>query len=290
MKKKMNCISIEKRNYRIYNTIITTDISTRTNDYDKSGQIIRNIKINKRLGTSKNGYYVYNCTCLKCGQELILNTRMLTDKNYHLCHCDYNYNYKYGVNIMEPNVNLIFSVWHSMRDRCNNPNNKDYKYYGGKGIKVCDEWDDPNNGFQRFYKWSLNNEWEPNKGVSIDRIDCDKNYSPNNCRFVNHKIQCNNQSSNHYIQYNQYVFSLSIWAEILNLTKSALSSRIQDGWDIKNALYTKSILEKNTNLIISDNYNIYNKYQEFINKCIIEPIEKHPESDLPIIRDLKYNK
>ena len=49
----MNCISIEKRNYRIYNTIITTDISTRTNDYDKSGQIIRNIKINKRLGTSK---------------------------------------------------------------------------------------------------------------------------------------------------------------------------------------------------------------------------------------------
>ena len=51
--KKMNCISIEKRNYRIYNTIITTDISTRTNDYDKSGQIIRNIKINKRLGTSK---------------------------------------------------------------------------------------------------------------------------------------------------------------------------------------------------------------------------------------------
>ena len=53
----MNCISIEKRNYRIYNTIITTDISTRTNDYDKSGQIIRNIKINKRLGTSKKGYY-----------------------------------------------------------------------------------------------------------------------------------------------------------------------------------------------------------------------------------------
>lgn len=285
----MNCISIEKRNYRIYNTIITTDISERTDNYDKSGQIIRDVKINNRLGTSKNGYYVYNCTCLKCGQELILNTRMLNDKNYHLCHCDYNYKYKYDVNIMDPKVKSLFNIWNKMRDRCNNLNNKDYKYYGGKGIKVYDEWNDVNNGFQKFYKWAINNGWKPNEGLSIDRIDYDENYSPNNCRFANHKMQCNNQSSNHYIQYNQYIFSLSIWAEILNLTRSALASRILSGWDIKDALYTKTILGENKKLIIPDKYNIYNKYQEFINKHIIDQIEKDPISELPIIRDLKYN-
>jgi len=75
--------------------------------------------------------------------------------------------------------NRIHKKWTAMKARCNNPNNDRYKYYGGKGIKVCKEWND---NFQAFAKWAFENGYED--GLSIDRIDSNKNYCPENCRFI----------------------------------------------------------------------------------------------------------
>jgi hypothetical protein len=73
---------------------------------------------------------------------------------------------------------FLYLVWVAMRQRCFNPKNKDYKYYGGRGITICDEWDNP----KLFIKWSIEHGWK--KGLQIDRIDNDKNYASGNCKFT----------------------------------------------------------------------------------------------------------
>jgi hypothetical protein len=88
-----------------------------------------------------------------------------------------------------------YDSWHNMKQRCNNPNNKDYHYYGGRDIKICDRWDD----FQNFLK---DMGLRP-IGLSIDRIDNDGNYEPGNCRWATRKEQgCNTRKQRLFIAMN----------------------------------------------------------------------------------------
>lgn len=83
-----------------------------------------------------------------------------------------------------------------MKKRCKDSNHHAYKYYGGRGIKVCDEWLDEENGFKNFYNWAINNGYIPDtpRGkYTLDRINNNGNYEPNNCRWVDMKIQSTNR-------------------------------------------------------------------------------------------------
>jgi len=91
-------------------------------------------------------------------------------------------NYKHGLS----NHNLYYR-WNGMRDRCNNKKSPLYKYYGERGIKVCNEWND----FVTFYNWAINNGYK--EELELDRIDNNSDYCPENCRFVDHFIQMNNK-------------------------------------------------------------------------------------------------
>lgn len=82
----------------------------------------------------------------------------------------------------------IYTVWKGMRRRCKNPSCCGYKWYGGKGIKVCDEWDKPYGGFENFYKWAIENGYSDD--LTIDRIDSDKDYCPENCRWITAHENC----------------------------------------------------------------------------------------------------
>ena len=117
-----------------------------------------------------------------------------------------------------------------MRERCRNVNSPYHKDYGGRGISVCDEWNN-DNGFESFLKWSLENGYEEH--LSIDRIDVNGNYEPTNCRWITLQAQNRNRRTCVYITYKGETHILTEWAEILGIKRSTLSKRYHNGMSVE---------------------------------------------------------
>jgi len=111
-----------------------------------------------------------------------------------------------------------------MRNRCANPRNPVYKWYGARGITVCKQWND----FAVFDRWSIANGYKP--GLTIDRIDNMRGYSPENCRWADYKTQAQNTRQTKTITYNGLTFSLSEWSRRLGLGPRTIHARIQYGY------------------------------------------------------------
>ena len=133
----------------------------------------------------------------------------------------------------EKDKKRLIVIRHSMYCRCYYPTTNGYERYGGRGIKMCDEWI---NNPQSFYDWAINNGYE--EGLSIDRIDVNGNYEPNNCRWVDNKTQSNNRNNNVILEYNNEKHNIKEWCKIINITESALNHRLKRGWDLEKALTT----------------------------------------------------
>lgn len=128
----------------------------------------------------------------------------------------------------------LYRIWRHIKSRCFNENVPHYKYYGGRGISICEEWE---KSFENFYEWAISNGYQ--EDLSIDRIDVNGNYEPSNCRWTNAKIQANNKTNNRIIEYNGECHTLSEWAHILGIGCLTISKRIDDyGWDVKRAFET----------------------------------------------------
>lgn len=123
----------------------------------------------------------WDCIC-DCGCLVSVESGKLNNGNTKSCGC---YARDMAVNATKSHGmsdSKIYNVWKAMRKRCFNPKNKSFKYYGGRGITVCEEWND---SFQAFYDWALKNGYQ--EGLQIDRINNDGNYEPSNCRWVSAK-------------------------------------------------------------------------------------------------------
>lgn len=128
----------------------------------------------------------------------------------------------------------LYRIWHNMKSRCYNKNFSRYKYYGAKNIKICDEW---KNDFSKFKQWALLNGYNDN--LTIDRIDINKGYEPNNCRWVDMVIQNNNTSKNHYVLYDGKLQTVANIAKKNNIHRCVLNNRLRRGWSLQEALSRK---------------------------------------------------
>ena len=121
---------------------------------------------------------------------------------------------------------LISTLWYSIKRRCNNPKCSEYPLYGGRGIKMCKTWQNNRNAFCR---WCEDNGWK--KGLQIDRINNNGNYTPSNCRFVSSKVNCRNKSDNKYITIDGQTKTLKEWCEIYNANYLMVQCRLgRYGW------------------------------------------------------------
>ena len=127
----------------------------------------------------------------------------------------------------------LFKEWTGVKDRCYNKNCKQFKDYGGRGITVCDEWI---HDAAAFINWCLSHGYE--KDLTLDRIDNNKGYSPDNCRWTTRKIQANNTRRNHFITYKSETHTVHEWADKLHLNYSVLSHRLARGWSVEDAIET----------------------------------------------------
>ena len=141
-----------------------------------------NSKQKRRFGTYKCGF---------CGNEFKAQVRYINSGAIKSCGCLKEKISKEGTNRKHSLTNTrLYVVWVEIKSRTLNHKHKAYQDYGGRGIIICDEW---KNDFMSFYNWAMENGYEENKGLSIDRIDNDGGYSPENCRWTTKTMQSRNQ-------------------------------------------------------------------------------------------------
>lgn len=140
------------------------------------------------------------------------------------------------------NINPLWKTYHSMKTRCLRPNHPSYKNYGAKGIDICQEWI---NGFIFFEIWALSNGWK--KGLTLDREDNTKGYSPENCRWITYAEQARNTSRNHWITAFGETKCVTDWSIDRRCTVSirAIKSRMMKGFSAEESITLPSMVGRN---------------------------------------------
>lgn len=205
---------------------------------DLKGQRFGKLLVIERSSNSKTGKAIWKCRC-DCGNEKDILADSLRRGTTKSCGCLQRElvskrRHKHGLADTR-----LYKVWRTMKERCYTETYRDYKHYGGRGIKVCDEWLDD---FMNFYNWAMANGYNENakRGEhTIDRIDVNGNYEPSNCRLVNMNVQANNVRTNHLITYNDKTQSISRWADEVGISAHTISNRLKIGWSVEKALTTK---------------------------------------------------
>ena len=178
----------------------------------------------------KKGQELWICDC-DCGKETVVAVSNLINGHTKSCGCivnDGHSNYRHGLR-----QTRLYNIHTKIKQRCFNENDKNYYNYGKRGITICDEWCGKN-GFINFYNWAMENGYDDD--LSIDRIDVDGNYCPDNCRWTDMETQQNNRRNNRCIEYNGRIHTISEWAKIKNIPYERLRTRIKNGWSIEKAL------------------------------------------------------
>lgn len=188
---------------------------------------------------NRQGNILAECVC-DCGNKILVSVPNLKKLYTKSCGCDrISPTYTHGMT-----GTRIHNIWKGIKTRCYNPNATGYPYYGGRGIKMCDEW---LNDFMAFYEWAMNNGYTDE--LSIDRIDPDGDYSPYNCRWITMQEQQRNKSNTIHIYYNNDLYTIGELAEYYGCTYKDLKYRYYNG-------------ELNTYL----NQAYYNNMQNIINQ------------------------
>lgn len=197
---------------------------------DLTGRKFGRLRAREYLGNDKSGHARWRCTCA-CGNEVVVIATNLKTGNSKSCGCR-----KLEVTAMRAATHRmshtkLYRVWRSMISRCTNPNVPAYDRYGGRGIAVCDRWHD----FANFYADMGD---PPSPQHTLERIDNDGDYSPDNCRWATRTHQARNRASNHRITFRGKTRTLAGWAEETGINRSTILDRLHRGWSVERALTT----------------------------------------------------
>jgi len=170
----------------------------------------------------------WNCIC-DCGKTTVVNSQSLRKGFTKSCGClamellsNGSLTTKHG---LTPNNRRLVGIWHGMKSRCFNNKNSHYQRYGGRGITVCDEW---KNDFVSFFTWAMNNGYT--NDLSIDRINNDGNYCPENCRWVSNGEQARNKSTNRKLTVRGVTKTLVEWCVITGMKFETIEGRLKRKW------------------------------------------------------------
>ena len=192
---------------------------------DITGQKFNRLTARKTVGINNTGQYLWECTC-DCGNEHIASVSDLIRGHVKSCGCmRLEAVTKHG-----GSYTRLYKVWSSMIERCERIASKSYKWYGAKGIHVCNEWHD----FEVFKSWAESNGYS--EGLSIDRIDASKDYDPSNCRWATVEEQANNKSNNVFVEYEGKSRTVAQWAKQLGMKDSTIRMRLRRGWSVERTL------------------------------------------------------
>lgn len=174
---------------------------------------------------------MWECLC-DCGKKVVVDKGCLMRQSTKSCGCLKRELARKQMTKHGGCKTRLWYVWYSMRQRCVRKGVKGYKYYGGKGIKVCENWND----YQNFYEWAVANGWR--QGLSIDRINPNKDYCPENCRWVDFRMQNNNKTNTRRFEFQGNLLTLREISDITHIPLKVIEKRIWRGWDSQSAFST----------------------------------------------------
>ena len=198
---------------------------------DLTGVTFGRWTVTSEAGTIERTQYkerTWNCTC-RCGTTRVVGSRLLLGGGSQSCGCvrkDYKTRLTHGLK-----DHRLYPVWKTMRQRCSNPRSEKYKNYGARGIHVCPEW----NSFSQFLA-DMESTWK--EGDTIERIDVDGNYCPQNCTWIPASQQGRNRTNTVQIVFDGKVYSVLELAEALGLTDGCVRYRLKHGWSIDQIVKT----------------------------------------------------
>lgn len=185
---------------------------------DLRGQKYGRLTVIEFVGNDKHYNSLWKCQC-DCGNIITINSNRLRTGNTKSCGCALTdclrkRNFRHGLYFTR-----LHGIHSKMLARCYNPHNKRYKNYGARGISVCEEWRG-DHGFVNFYNWANENGYRDD--LTIDRIDTNKNYSPDNCRWATYQEQENNRTNNRYVKVNGEIDTVANLARKYNVPYGSL--------------------------------------------------------------------
>ncbi len=198
-----------------------------SNIEDLTGRVFGKLTVLGLIRVPKvNSYWLCQCFCGKIREFHALD---LLRKNNQSCGC---LRERHG-NTKGRKSSLEYSSWRSMWARCSNSRSSEYPYYGGRGIQVCSRW-------TLFSTFLADMGQRPSRKHSIDRIDVNGNYCPENCRWATSKEQCRNRRNSRYIEAFGKRQTLVEWSEVSGIKETTIAERIKRGWTIEDSVTKKT--------------------------------------------------
>lgn len=206
----------------------------RKSPYELVGQKFGKLIVIEVLPTYRSGKNLkrrVKCKC-DCGGEIDTRPELLYSGRSKSCGCISKQRLEEGRNKHGYHLHPLYKKWTGIKQRCYNPNSVEYHNYGGKGVRMCEEWlDNP----AKFIEWGINNGWQ--KGLEIDKDLIARKlglpallYSPDLCSFVTPKVNTNNRSITVFIEYKGEKLCISDWAERTGIPRDRIHDRYQNGW------------------------------------------------------------